>query len=105
MHNDCCDFVSQCLHAGGIPTDTKWKFRNPDWAYIPDFKEYMDEMGYWTPATVSTCLSGGVIFTSSDHVVMCVRNDSVTKYYTGHTNDRVYAPYTNPSGWVYYKLW
>lgn len=108
LHNDCADFVSQCLNAGGIPTDTTWKFGTPAWANTGSLKTYMTTTkGYWTSATVSTCLSGGVIFTSStfDHVVMCVRNDSVTKYYTGHTNDRVYAPYTNPSGWVYYKLW
>lgn len=108
LHNDCADFVSQCLHAGGIPTDSTWSRGDVGtyaWVNVTGLKNYMLSKGYWTSATVSTCLSGGVIFTASDHVVMCVRNDSVTKYYTGHTNDRVYAPYTNPSGWVYYKLW
>lgn len=108
LHNDCADFVSQCLNAGGIPMDSTWKrgaTGTPAWVNVSSLKSYMVNKGYWTSATISTCLSGGVIFTSSSHVVMCVENDSITKYYTGHTNDRVYAPYTNPSGWVYYKLW
>lgn len=24
--NDCADYVSQCLHAGGIPTTSSWSY-------------------------------------------------------------------------------
>lgn len=37
---DCCNFVSQCLYAGGIPIDSTWKSGTSSWQYCPSFYTY-----------------------------------------------------------------
>ena len=103
---DCACFVSQCLHAGGIPITTTWKFSTLAWCSVPHLIDYMTSTkSYMDIGTRATCNAGNVIKTSSSHVVLCTYNDTVTGRYTGHTNDRnnKYYPISG-SGWTFYNI-
>ncbi len=110
-HNDCADFVSQSLHAGGIPMDSTWKRGTPAnttlaWVNTGYLKTYMlTTKAYWKTASFSTAYAGGVLYTASSHVVFLVFNDTVTRKYSAHTNDRNQVNYSNVSGYAYYILW
>lgn len=65
----------------------------------------LDTKKYWKPSTYTSASAGGVLYTSSSHVVLIVKNDTVTRQYTGHTNDRKQINYSNGSGYQYYVLW
>lgn len=82
-HNDCADYVSQALNAGGIPIDPgKWerlKDSNNNWAwtYVPGLKNYMlNQKGYWKISTWESAAAGGVIVIPDSHVMMIVKNDT-----------------------------
>lgn len=109
-HDDCADFVSQSLHAGGIPMDSTWKRGTPAnttvaWVNTGYLKNYMINKGYWKSSNYTSAAAGGVLYTSSSHVVMIVKNDTVTRQFSGHTNDRNQVNYSNVSGYLYYILW
>ena len=106
LHNDCANFVSQSLHAGGIPTDSQWRYYRMEWANTADLKNYMKNIkGYWIPSTFSLAAAGGVLYTSSSHVVLIVRNDTVVREFCAHTNDRWNENYSNNPNFEYYVLW
>jgi hypothetical protein len=51
--NDCADFVSQCLHAGGIPTTSTWCYlysglHPAAWFTVGSLKNYLLSNGYVT---------------------------------------------------------
>ncbi|KXG74881.1 amidase domain-containing protein [Thermotalea metallivorans] len=109
-HNDCADFVSQSLHAGGIPMDSTWKRGTPAnttlaWVNTGSLKSYMLDKSYWKASNYTSAAAGGVLYTSSSHVVMIVKNDTITRQFSGHTNDRNQVNYSNVSGYQYYILW
>ncbi|MGF7430277.1 amidase domain-containing protein [Thermoanaerobacterium thermosaccharolyticum] len=110
-HNDCADFVSQALHAGGIPTDGTWyrgataKQTAASWVNTSSLKSYMLNKGYWKASNYTSASAGGVLYTSTSHVVMIVKNDTITRQFSGHTNDRNQVNYSNVSGYEYYVLW
>jgi len=110
-HNDCADLVSQSLHAGGIPMDSTWKRGTPAnttvaWVNTGYLKTYMlTTKGYWKASTYTSASAGGVLYTASSHVVLIVKNDTVTRQFSGHTNDRNQCNYSNVSGYLYYILW
>lgn len=92
-HNDCACFVSQCLVEGGIPMSDDWEYPTDgdptyDWHNTGGLKTYMTDEGYWDESTYSACNAGNVVYTSSGHVTLCTLNDTVTRRYTAHTNDR-----------------
>jgi hypothetical protein len=92
-HNDCANFVSQCIYAGGIPTDTNWSPGCTAWTYVPSLYHYFYELkGYWITSSYSTCTAGGIIINQNSsgamyHVNLCVYNDSVTHKYAAHNAD------------------
>lgn len=110
-HNDCADLVSQSLHAGGIPMDSTWKRGTPAnttiaWVNTGYLKTYMlTTKGYWKASTYTSASAGGVLYTASSHVVLIVKNDTVTRQFSGHTNDRNQCNYSNVAGYLYYILW
>ncbi len=110
-HNDCADFVSQGLYAGGIPMDSTWKRGTPAnttvaWVNTGYLKTYMlTTKSYWVASTYTSASAGGVLYTASSHVVMIVQNDTITRKYSAHTNDRNQVNYSNGTGYLYYILW
>jgi|GEM_PF-1176847 len=110
-HNDCADLVSQSIHAGGIPMDSTWKRGTPAnttvaWVNTGYLKTYMlTTKGYWVASTYTSASAGGVLYTATSHVVLIVKNDTVTRQYSAHTNDRNQCNYSNVSGYLYYILW
>ncbi len=111
-HNDCADFVSQSLNAGGIPIDPgKWERFNDGnnnwaWTYVPGLKNYMlNQKSYWKLSTWENASAGGVIVIPNSHVMMIVKNDTIERLYSAHTNDRLNYPYAKNTSWEYYVLW
>lgn len=109
-HDDCTDFVSQCIHAGGIPIDTKKWDRNNDgdngwaWTSLSGLKSYMTGKGYFDEGEFATANAGNVLCTSSKHVVLITLNDTYTHRYTGHTNDRYDQVFYDSTGFSYYTI-
>jgi len=111
-HADCADYVSQALNAGGIPVDPgQWDRLNDGgngwaWTSVPGLKNYMiNQKGYWRASTWASASAGGVIVIPNYHVMMIVKNDTVERLYSAHTNDKKQCPYSNHSDWEYYILW
>ncbi|AIS51998.1 RNA polymerase sigma-70 factor, ECF subfamily [Thermoanaerobacter kivui] len=111
-HNDCADYVSQALNAGGIPVDPgKWErlkdsSNNWAWTYVPGLKNYMlNQKGYWKRSTWESAAAGGVIVIPDSHVMMIVKNDTIERLFSAHTNDRLKYPYGKNTTWEYYVLW
>lgn len=99
-HNDCANFVSQALHAGGVPSDSVWCPYTSAWINVNALHDYMYNIkGYWLDSTYASCNAGGVIVNRTPrggrpHVNMCVLNDTVNRAYAAHTNDHRYQAYT-----------
>jgi hypothetical protein len=66
--NDCADYVSQCLHAGGIPTTSSWSYSpyTPSWGNVGPLQYYLSTNGYitydvtlkpWQDGSQRRCLS------------------------------------------------
>ena len=112
--NNCADYVSQALHAGGILIDPGQWERLKDkngyypwaWTYVPSLKGYMTNKGYWTPWNFTYANAGCVIrMPEYDyHTVMIVLNDTIHRQFSGHTRDRKQLPYYSSNGWEYYKV-
>ncbi len=121
---DCVNYVSQCLRAGGMAYDTdilksntsnaQWWFDEypnpiyenynvspPPWRYVPAFIQYWKNEGVTeVNATSSTVFPGNPVYYSS-HVTICVGyNSSGTPIINGHNRDVYHVPYTYaaPSG-------
>ena len=104
-HQDCANYVSQALYAGGVPTDSEWYPYSLAWRYVPSLWAYMyQDKGYWVTSNYASCNAGGIIVNVSEagnryHVNMCVLNDTVNRAYAAHTNDRRYT-YYNENYWL-----
>lgn len=114
MHNDCANFVSQAMSAGGLPQSGTW-FRTKNattqdwgaaWTSVSSMKTWMTDSSrkYWDASTFAACNAGNIVLTSSSHVVMVTLNDTVTHRFTGHTNDRRDYAFSNTSGYLYYTI-
>lgn len=105
LHNDCANFVSQCLNAGDVWSDNVWYPDSYAWINTQGLKNYMlTTKGYWYASNYANANAGSVLYTSSSHVVLITLNDTVTHRFTGHTNDRYNVTFTNQSGYAYYML-
>ena len=112
---DCANYVSQCLVAGGLSTDSTWKPQTGTWKYADSLLPYLvkergvtlyiaNNCSYVNESWVSTYLSGAgsrvtmsnsliepgmLIWTNgSGHVMICVGKKNGTPVYNGHSNDR-----------------
>lgn len=105
LHNDCANFVSQCLNAGDVWSDSVWYPDSYAWVNTQGLKNYMlSNKGYWYASSYADANAGAVLYTSSSHVVLITLNDTVTHRFTGHTNDRYNVAFTHQSGYAYYML-
>ncbi|SHI15334.1 amidase domain-containing protein [Sporanaerobacter acetigenes] len=109
-HNDCANYVSQSLKAGGLPTDSTWKAGSTAWVNCESLTNYMvSTKKYWKKSDYENANAGGVIMMKNSdghryHTVMIVKNDTVTRQFSGHTNDRLKTAYSKNSNWEYYVL-
>jgi len=105
-NQDCANFVSQCLHAGGLPMDKTWY---SDWkgstAWINGYSlsNYLvDTLGYkgYTSSQISidNISAGDVVYTkrstSGSHVLIVSKVENGKVYCCAHTsnnNDTAYA--------------
>lgn len=97
LHGNCADYVSQAMHAGGIPIDAglwdRYNDANNGWAWTePNAqRSYMLGKGYWEASTFAAANAGNIICwlngTSVYHVAMITLNDTVTHRYSAHTYD------------------
>lgn len=110
---DCANYVSQAIYAGGIPkTTTEVNDRDHwfagrhgcsiAWENCTAMQYYFTKNGYWAASDYNCCNAGGVIFLKDQsgkryHVIMCVHNDTVTRLFSAHTNDRLREAYTETS--------
>ena len=94
---DCANFVSQCLHAGGIPTDATWKADSVSWIRASAVPSYMMNKGYATKTSYTNATAGSFAYTSSGagHAVLVTINDGAKIAYTAHTTDRKDAAFSS----------
>ena len=94
---DCANFVSQCLHAGGIPTDATWKADSVSWIRASAVPSYMVNKGYATKTSYTNATAGSFAYTSSGagHIVLVSINDGAKIAYTAHTTDRKDAAFSS----------
>lgn len=101
--NDCANYVSQAMAYGGVPTDSTWKPGNTAWTSCSAMKKYfVTTKNWWSSSDFAKCSAGGVVMLfgrsgSPYHVVMIVQNDTVTRTYSAHTNDRLKLAYSSNS--------
>ena len=95
---DCCNFVSQCLFAGGMPKNSEWYPASYAWincsGAISTFKKYCKFM----TATDSNVLRGNPVYYDwnsngvYDHTAICVgRNSAGTPIIDAHTGDHYHV--------------
>lgn len=125
---DCCNFVSQCLYAGGLSMDGSW-YANTNssqtvtadptgaksgeaWRYVPTFKTYWSNKGHTVTriTDASQAVAGNPIFYlasdgySSNHIMLIVgKNAAGQVLINGHNNDAYRYPLSLSSK-VYYTL-
>jgi hypothetical protein len=122
--NDCADYVSQALRAGGFSTDSTWKYSGTDYSGAPgsygwrvfDFLHTTWPNGtpkvglaYYLQTTKNavvvytaptSLLSGDLMYTDALHVVMVT--DVAPIRFSGHTNDRMNYPWSSGLGLNHY---
>ena len=95
---DCCNFVSQCLYAGGMPKNSAWYPASYAWincsGAIDNFKNY----GSFMSANDGNVLRGNPVYYDwnsngvYDHTAICVgKNSSGTPIIDAHTGDHYHA--------------
>ncbi|SFH31450.1 Putative amidase domain-containing protein [Desulfotomaculum arcticum] len=102
--NDCANFVSQGLNAGGIPTDSTWKPYTSAWINVTSQANYMVAKTYWIATTnLNDCVAGFPFrIKSYEHVMMMSYNDGTTRKYCGHSSDRYDEKWTGGTANAYY---
>lgn len=109
-HNDCANFASQALAAGGLPTDKTWKKDSTAWINARALEEYLLDKNYLVDDGYSTAAGGGLIFCKNSaggnayHVEVIVANDTVTRQFCAHTHDRYNTSTANMKNWKYYNI-
>ncbi len=95
--NDCANFVSQCVYAGGIKQTKNWfpesfywiRTGSPKYSDISGLTTYMQKENIFSLTGYSGLSAGGFIcLIRESHVVFVTSNDSITILFNGHTNDR-----------------
>ncbi len=88
---NCCNFVSQCLVAGGFKTNATWNKDSVAFRYIPSFRTYMKNSGIKyisNPTSVSQISKGDIVeILGGDHVmfVRYIKGNEI--HYAANTND------------------
>lgn len=95
--NDCADFISQALRAGGFPPDSNWNYtpspgtyswRVFDFSTTPGLAYYLQTMlnAITVYSSYTSLQVGDLMYDGGGHVVMVTRISPFG--YSGHTNDR-----------------
>ena len=98
---DCANFVSQCIRAGGMPTNSKWYPASYAWVNcmgaISNFKKY----GKFMEAKNSNVLRGNPVYYdwnsdgTYDHTAICVgKNSAGVPIVDAHTGDHYHATWS-----------
>ena len=76
--NDCANFVSQCLEAGGIKRNDTWYPGSLAWNRCDYMISYFSSLGYEVKyyPSASEIKLGNPVFTSSSHVMICTGKQS-----------------------------
>ncbi len=99
---DCTNFTSQCIHAGGIPTDSDWAPYTYAWVNAYYSEEYFaaNHGKKVRQATAGDIYPGSVLYLdrrrdeSYHHSVFCVGTNSAgTPIINCHTSDRYHMPW------------
>ena len=100
--NDCANYVSQAMYAGGVPQSTTWKPGTSAWQTCVGMKTYFTTTNkWWNTSNYANCNAGGIMMitkkgqTNPYHVMMIVENDTVHRSYSAHTRDRLIQPYSD----------
>lgn len=96
--NDCANYVSQAMRAGGITTDTTWYPYSLAWRGTLSMQNYFyGTLGLWKRVSLGTTKVGDVLSLNNSagsyHVGIITEVDTVTRTYSGHTNDRLNQPF------------
>jgi len=59
---------------------------------------------HWTTSNFAQANAGNVIVIPDYHTMVIVLNDTVTRKYSAHTNDRKQYIYYDYGGWEYYTV-
>lgn len=90
-NNNCCNYVSQCLVAGGLSTNSTFRNGTSAFVYIPSFRSYMQNnlgVKYISYPSASQIEVGDIILTSSSHVMIVTKKIGNRIYANGNTNNR-----------------
>lgn len=106
--NDCANYVSQCLYAGGLEETDDWYFERPigenestenccpiTWISTGNLAGYLLAQGYGSVVATNNNVKMGNPVYVSGHIVICVGESSDgTPIINGHTNDMYHCPWT-----------
>ena len=102
--NDCANYVSQSLYAGGVPQSSAWQPGTVDWFNVVYLRGYMTDNGYWSVESYSTALRGDAITLGNLHTMMVVDNSNAVLYRSAHTDDVVYTAWYGRSDASYWSV-
>ncbi len=90
--NNCANFVSQCLVAGGVPTSSAWRNGTSAFVGCTSLKNYFVKtykVAYKSYPSASNIKPGDVIYTNGGgHVMFVMKVSGSTIYASGNTNNR-----------------
>ncbi|RXI44924.1 hypothetical protein DP145_11645 [Clostridium tetani] len=112
---DCTNFISQCIYAGGIPTDNVWYKDSHAWIRVVELRSWLLKKGYARELTVQDNAkegdliqlrnSGGYWYhslivtyknpTNGEPFVSCHTGDYVNRALSTYTTDRRYLILTS----------
>ena len=91
--SDCANFVSKCIHAGGIPTGGVWYPGGDDWIRTGFYNNggvvpYMRNKGYYAAVSYAwqSTLASSLDGNTKSHVAIVTRIDGYNILYSHHSN-------------------
>ena len=97
---DCCNFVSQCLHAGGLQMDGSWFWysysnHSASWTLCTALKTYLvGTLGCAfipSPSAAQIDVGDVLYFNNGGHVMICSEKINGQVWVCGHNADRHYT--------------
>lgn len=87
--DDCANYISQALHAGGIPFATQWQPGMASWTTVNGLFTYLSQQHWILKVDRAYARPGDTIFDDAmTHVMMVSYNDGITLSFSAHTTDR-----------------
>ena len=98
---DCCNFVSQCMYAGGMPKNSAWYPASYAWINCSGAIDNVKKYGTFMSAKNGNVLRGNPVYYDwnsngvYDHTAICVgKNSSGTPIIDAHTGDHYHVTWT-----------